>query len=208
MSDVNEIIQKYMTQQSTHNRLLAQTQEQEAHLEQLQVEYRKSKHQLEDMKFSSTSPIRQQLTGEASDAVAEDSALRLERNKTRFEKLAKVLVEMNAGVSHLHAKLAPIKLEGRSTAEVTHVSEETIEDVLNVCELKIVRLIELVGETPVSDEIVANATGPRDIRIKLPDPKADEVDFDDSQENDAVFSRSSIKKTSQQLIEKARKYVV
>ena len=207
VSDVNEIIQKFMTQTSTHQRLVTQTEEQEKQLEKLHSEYKKSKSQLDDLKFSSSSPVRVPLTNETSDAIVEDSALRLERSKTRFEKLAKLLVELNAGVSHLHAKLSPLKLEGRNPKEVSQVSEETIEDVLNLCELRIVRLVELVGHNPMPNEPHANIVVPKDIRIKLPDSRGEEVEFEDSQANDSIFNRTALKRSSEQFLEKVKKRI-
>merc|ERR1712232_678962 len=58
----------------------------------------------------------------------------------KFERMAKMLIDMKAGVNHLAEKLLEIKLDGEAQIEM---SDETVEECLQQCELKISKLLSL-----------------------------------------------------------------
>merc|ERR1711933_666952 len=61
----------------------------------------------------------------------------------KFERTAKLLIDMKSGVGHLAEKLAPIRLESETTIPMT---DETVEEVLQQCELKVSKLQDMSHE--------------------------------------------------------------
>merc|ERR1712199_2597 len=53
---------------------------------------------------------------------------------------AKVLIDVKAGGDHIGANLTPIKLDGEAPIEI---SDETVEEVLSQCELKLSKLLSM-----------------------------------------------------------------
>merc|ERR1711920_159959 len=53
---------------------------------------------------------------------------------------AKILIDMKAGIDNLGEKLSPIKLDGEAQIEM---SDETVEECLQQCELKISKLLSI-----------------------------------------------------------------
>ena len=209
--DVNEIIQKFMSQQSTFDSLTRQTAEQQHRLDDLENEHKQLKTQLEEAKYSSTSITRRRRSAiENADSLVLDSEQRLDRARARFEKLASVLIDINTGVSHLHAKLSDVKIEPSVTQSVTAatpVTDETIEEILNVCEQKISKLMTTVEGHHAPETTILRS---QDVRIRPPENLVDDTDFDTGGapgggDGDTVLSRKQIKKNSQQFVEKAMK---
>lgn len=219
VSDVNEIIQKFISQETTYSNLVKLSQDQQNRLQILSEEHDKLKLQLDEAKFSASSSGGQSLKIGNDESLAEslvtDSLSKLEKNRTRYETLAKILVQVNAGVGHLHEKLACIQLDDvprplSSPPPLVVLSNETIEEVLNVCELKICKIIERAAETDSipSIDVVPDNFVP-DIRIRGPGDRVsnvEDVDFDASSpgngtEND-VFNRKLFKSNSELFVKK------
>ena len=206
VSDVNEIIEKFVSQQNTYDTLLKRTDEEQAKLDSLEAEHKKLKIQMDDLKYSSGTAGRR-LAGDNMEIAVQESEHRLERAKERFEKLARVLMDINAGVSHLHARLADIKLDNRSAPDISQVTEDTIEEVLNLCDQKIVKMLETMGPSAFTD-LPAPSPAPQVAPdfLKMKANEIDDVDYDAAiQENDAFFNRKQMKLGSQQFVEKMRK---
>jgi chromosome segregation ATPase len=152
VSDVNEIIQKFVNQETTHKDLTNRISEQQERLNSLQAEYGDLTHQLEELKFSgnglASSSNRKQALEDIEKHTIE-SLSKLERNKLKYEKLARVMIDVNAGVSHLMAKLADIRAEdtgnrySSASLDIAELNDDTIEEVLSQCELKIGKLVSV-----------------------------------------------------------------
>jgi len=217
VSDVNEIIQKFISQEITFTNLTKLTREQERNIEALNEEHEKLKSQLDELKFSTAALTngRHSASVDAESLVAE-SMSKLEKNRTRYEKLAKVLIDVNSGVGHLYDKLSWIKLEDQQSSEVLVLTDETLEEVLNVCELKVTKLMHYVDRSPQSDLATdKTAISTPDIRVRGPadgSANVDDVDFDPGApsgpgiEND-FFNRKLIKSNSALFVDKVKKYV-
>merc|ERR1719420_1392598 len=112
VSDVNEVIQKFLTQEDTHKNLTSLTRENQSRIDQLLEERRKVRLQVEELKFSSGGNVgRRQVIDDFETHLAE-AGEKYERNRGKFERMAKMLIDMKAGIGHLSEKLFVINLEG------------------------------------------------------------------------------------------------
>merc|ERR1719159_363053 len=111
VSDVNEVIQKFLTQEDTQNNLMNLTRENQNRIEMLNEERRRLKAQVEELKFSSSGNIGRRQVVDDFELHLTEAANKCERNRGKFERMAKVLINVKAGVDHLADKLANIKLD-------------------------------------------------------------------------------------------------
>ncbi len=102
--------------------------------------------------------------------------------------------------------MSVVKLD-KPVAESMAVSDDNIEEILNVCELKIAKLIESVGsayeEGDTASAVPAGPSQAAEVRIKLPDPLQRQDDPPDQENAGTLFSREAVKKASQSVIDKA-----
>merc|ERR1719199_2478152 len=216
VSDVNEVIQKFLTQEDTHKNLTSLTRENQAKVESLSLERRKMRLQVEDLKFSSGGNVgRRQVIDDFENHITE-AGERYERSRIKFERLAKMLIDMKAGIAHLGEKLTIINLEGGEAP--VEMSDETVEEVLQQCELKLSKLLGLTREIDDTDgrgravtmdddryEEKQLAKSASDVRVKLNDQEQDADDDDDDFEEEMdedVWNRKHVKYNSEQIMEK------
>merc|ERR1719359_2776252 len=115
VSDVNEVIQKFLTQEDTHKNLTSLTRENQSRIDHLMEERRKLRLQVEELKFSSGGNVgRRQVIDDFETHLAEATE-KCDRNRGKYERLAKMLIDMKAGIGHLQEKLIIIPLEGSET---------------------------------------------------------------------------------------------
>jgi len=210
VDDVNEVIQKFLTQEDTQKNLNKLTKENLTTIDKLTEEKRKIRLQVEELKFCGTTNRRQAI--DEHEARLTEATEKLERNRAKFERMGKMLIDMKAGIDHIGEKLAPIKLDNETTLEM---SDETVEDVLQQCELKVLKLLSLTqhtdddgGRRQMDDDryeermLLRNQS---DVRVKLTD-KEDEGDDDDDgfdeEMDDDVHHRKQVKYNSEQILEK------
>jgi chromosome segregation ATPase len=203
VGDVNEIIQKYVMQQETFESLSRQVAEQQRKVDEMTDEHKRLKSQLDEAKYSSAAANRKRTATEDMESLIFDSQQRLNRAKARFEKLSRLLVDINTGVSHLHSKLADVQLEGHSStvSATTHVTDETLEEVLSLCEQKILKLMATTGEGPPTRFVPQQA----DVRVRQAEVIVDDTEYENGDENETNQNRRQIKLNSQQFVEKMKK---
>merc|ERR1719197_1119601 len=98
VADVNEVIQKFLTQEDTHKNLTSLTRENQHKIDQLSEERRKLRLQVEELKFSSGGNVgRRQAIDDFETHLAEAQE-KCERNCSRYERMAKMLIDMKAGI--------------------------------------------------------------------------------------------------------------
>ncbi|CAD7937991.1 unnamed protein product [Amoebophrya sp. A25] len=209
VADVNEVIQKFLTQEDTQNQLLKLTVECQAKIDSLTEQRKQLKGMVDERKFSSAGNIgKRQVVDDFETHLSEASA-KCERNKGKYERIAKVLIDLKTGVDHLATKLVGVKLDGESPIEVT---DETVEDVLSQCEFKLSKLMSIthlegakMGKSRSQKIDLAYyeekmmQKSQSDIRVHTHDQDDEELDddeFDDDVEED-VWNRRSIKHNSQ-----------
>merc|ERR1711920_362091 len=168
----------------------------------------------EELKFSSGGNVgRRQAIDDFETHLAEATE-KFDRNKGKFERMAKIRTDMKAGIDHLAEKLVPIKLQDEVPVDL---SDETVEEVLQVCEHKIKRLMDLttldesssarrmMDEERYEEKLMSQSVA----RIKLTDKEEeaddDEDDFEGPQEPDEdVPHRKQVKGKSEQILEKQK----
>lgn len=138
VSDVNEVIQKIISQESTTENLINLTRENQGKIEGLAELRRKLKQKVEEVKYSGAGGAhRRKMIDDHEDQLA-NSVTRFDRSKLKYDRLSKILISMKAGVGHMQDKLDPVREElgGR----LLDLSDETVVDVLKECELVISNL--------------------------------------------------------------------
>jgi hypothetical protein len=138
VSDVNEVIQKIISQESSTENLISLTRENQSKIENLNDHKRKLKAKVEEIKYSGVGGgHRRKMVDDHEDQLANSSA-RLERSRLKYERLCKGLIAMKAGVGHLQEKLEVVRDDvGGKRIEL---SDETVAEVLRECELGLVAL--------------------------------------------------------------------
>mmetsp|Transcript_7468 Transcript_7468/g.17091 ORF Transcript_7468/g.17091 Transcript_7468/m.17091 type:complete len:531 (-) Transcript_7468:271-1863(-) len=213
VSDPNEVIQKFLTQEDTQKSLQALTAENQATIDRLTEERRTLRLRVEEFKFGSEGNVgRRQAIDDFEGNLAEASE-KFDRNKGKYERMAKMLIDMKAGIDHLGEKLSPIRLDGEATIEMT---DENVEEHLQQCELRISKLLSLthhlddpsdrkrmLDEERYEEKLMMKSQS--DAKIKLADKEEeadnDSEDFEDEMDED-VWHRKQVKYSSQQLIDK------
>lgn len=210
--DVNEVIQKFLTQEDSQNQLKTLTKNNQATIDKLTEEKRKLRLQCEELKFANGGGGgRRQAIDDFENHLGEATE-KLDRNRGKFERMARMLINMKAGIDHLSEKLVPVKLEGEATIEM---SDETVEEVLQQCEMKISKLLSLTHhledmnerQRALEDERYEEKLMMRsrsEARIKLTDKEEDgddDDDFDEAMDEDVV-GRNQVKANTKQILEK------
>merc|ERR1719407_337114 len=81
VSDVNEVIQKFLTQEDTQNNLMNLTRENQNRIEMLNEERRRLKAQVEELKFSSSGNIGRRQVVDDFELHLTEAANKCERNR-------------------------------------------------------------------------------------------------------------------------------
>jgi len=210
--DVNEVIQKFLTQEDTQKQLQALTKNNQEKIDKLTEEKRKLRVQAEELQFcQGGGGGRRQAIDDFENHLGEASE-KCDRNRGKFERMAKMLINMKAGIDHLSEKLQVVKLDGEATIEM---SDETVEEVTQQCEMKISKLLSLTQhledmnerQRALEDERYEEKLMMRsqsEARVKLTDKEDDAEDDDDDFEEDMDenVKRKNIKSNSDQILEK------
>mmetsp|Transcript_55754 Transcript_55754/g.129850 ORF Transcript_55754/g.129850 Transcript_55754/m.129850 type:complete len:533 (-) Transcript_55754:122-1720(-) len=212
VSDPNEVIQKFLTQEDTQKNLQNLTKENQATIDRLTEERRRLRLQVEELKFGSEGNVgRRQAIDDFETNLAEAQE-KFDRNKGKFERMAKMLIDMKAGIDHLSEKLSPIRLDGEATIGVT---DETVEEVLQQCELKISKLLSLtqhlddpndrqrmLDEERYEEKLMMKSQS--DARIRLADKEEeadnDSEDFDEEMDEDVLQLKQVVNNSDQMVL--------
>ncbi|CAM9158881.1 unnamed protein product, partial [Discosporangium mesarthrocarpum] len=132
VSDVNEVIQKIVSQESTAENLMRLTKENQAAIEGLNREKAALKARVEEVKYSGPGEGHRRKMVDDHQELLSNSLARLERVKHKYERLAKGLISAKAGIEHLQDKLKSTATE--VGVESIVMTDETVVDVLEVSE--------------------------------------------------------------------------
>lgn len=230
VSDVNEVIQKIVSQESTTENLISLTRENQGKIEALSDMRRKLKARVEEIKYSGVGGVhRRKMIDDHEDQLA-NSAARLDRSNIKYERLSKVIIAIKAGVGHLQDKLEPLREElgGRRL----ELNDETVAEVLHECELCMANLQRRIraaeddrrrarmttglitdnntsnapggGNSSLADEMSLNSSRPFNQRIDLSfDDRDDGGDHGDdgmADLDDEELTRDKVKRASSQIL--------
>jgi len=169
------------------------------------------------MGFSSAGNVGKRQVVDDFETHLSEASSKCERNKSKYERTAKILIDLKTGVEHLANKLTTIKLDGESPIEVT---DETVEEVLSQCELKLSKLMSMthldggkMGSKRTQKIDLAHyeeklmQKSQSDVRIRTNDQDDEELEddeYDDDIDEDC-WNRRSIKHNSQVTIDQNTK---
>ncbi|CAM9580801.1 unnamed protein product [Pylaiella littoralis] len=142
VSDVNEVIQKMVSQESTAESLMILTKENQARIEGLNKRKSSLKAAVEEVKYSGPGEGHRRKMVDDHEELLSNSVARLERVRYKHERLSKILISVKAGVEHLQDKLKSTATEVGVEAMV--MTDETVVDVLEVAEKVLVEVSERV----------------------------------------------------------------
>ena len=206
VSDVNEVIQKFLTQEQTQGNLAQLTKEAQARIEQLAEERVSTKAMVDEVKYSGGTGHGSRQEVEQWERKHTELASALERSKTRHARLQELFIDIRVGIEHMAAKLEPVKLD----VPPVPVSDETIVDVMLQCDAKLMKLNEAAASLP--PEALAEPrpyTAGKDgdegynVRVTLVDsPDMDDDDDDDGVEPE-IADRTMMKKMHGMMLDKA-----
>eukprot|EP01032_Pedospumella_encystans_P009074 gene9074-10712_t len=138
VSDVNEVIQKIVSQESTTENLIAVTRENQGKIEALNQLRKQIKTHCEELKYSGVGGGQHRKMVDSFEDQLSNSGTRLERSRLKYERLSKVIISMKAGIGHLQDKLESFREEIKGQSYT--VSDDTVTEVLRECELCFVQL--------------------------------------------------------------------
>jgi len=213
VSDVNEVIQKFLTQEDTQKNLTQLTKDNQETIDRLTEERRRLRMQVEELKFSSGGGGGRRQAIDDFESHLGEATEKFERNRGKFERMARMLIDMKAGIDHLSEKLQPVKLDGEEKIEM---NDETVEEILQQCELKISKLLSLTNhledmndrqrqldEERYEEKLMMRSQS--EARIKLTDKEEEgddeDDDFDEEMDED-ISHRKQVKYNSDQILEK------
>ncbi len=155
VSDVNEVIQKIVSQESTTENLMSLTKENQQKIEALNEQKSRIKVHVEEVKYSGPGGgHRRKMVDDHEEQLAAAVA-RLERCRTKYERLAKMLIAVKAGVKHLQDKLEGVREEvGGKQLQLT---DETTVRVMSENEKMMVELLARI-RVAVDDDTMVNRT--------------------------------------------------
>ncbi|CBJ33287.1 conserved unknown protein [Ectocarpus siliculosus] len=142
VSDVNEVIQKMISQESTAESLMILTKENQARIEGLNKRKSSLKAAVEEVKYSGPGEGHRRKMVDDHEELLSNSVARLERVRHKHERLSKILISVKAGVEHLQDKLKSTATE--VGVEPMVMTDETVVDVLEVAEKVLVEVSERV----------------------------------------------------------------
>ncbi|OQS06428.1 hypothetical protein THRCLA_01532 [Thraustotheca clavata] len=218
VSDVNEVIQKIVSQEGTTENLMMLTKENQARLEALQAEHLHLKMHVEELKYSGSGGGHRRKMVDDHESNLNIATAKLERARLKYERVAKILISVKAGVEHLVDKIESIREDGKAI----HVADNTIVEALHQSELTLTNILTLMQTAAgrqqkpkdefhidtttaaIEDELNIGVARPYNQRIPLPgegilpdDLEADDMAVD---ENDDALSRDRVKKASKQVL--------
>merc|ERR1711998_783419 len=185
--------------------------ESQLRIDSLQEEKQLAKHRVEEIKFSGNVASGTRRLVDDFETLLSEANSKCERNKAKYERIAKVLVNVKAGVQHLYDKLEGVNV---GQPPITTMNDDTVVDVLTQCEEKLMKVLETIakvedaeGEAMHGGEADAEDLSAYNIRVAL--PSMDDEDLSDSdldeEEGDDVPDRDQMKKMSFLTLEKATK---
>lgn len=134
VSDVNEVIQKIISQETTTENLIHVTRENQSKMETLQDVKKKIKLHCEELKYNAVGGGQHRKMVDSYEDQLSTAATRLERSRLKYERLSKVVIAMKAGVGHLQDKLEGFRNEVvKGTTFV--ISDESVSEALQEADL-------------------------------------------------------------------------
>lgn len=156
-SDINEIIQRCVTQKETLENLKKEREEFEKRILMLDDEKIELKKKLQRIKYEGIENVTRKQINELEKNVV-DAQARYEKNKDKLERIVKKLVDSKAGIEHLSDKLIDIKLDDEPNITVT---DDTLVESLMQIEKKWAKILDEVKSDDLYEEVIMRIRGLR-----------------------------------------------
>jgi len=213
--DVNEVIQKFLTQEETYNNLFSLSKDNQQKIDALVEEKQRMKQLVDELKYSAAGGAGRRQVGEDLERQLNESTAKCDRNRLKYERCAKVLIDVKAGVDHIAAAVTNIKVDNEAPVEM---SDETVEEVLSQCELKLSKLLSLTQCDPQqqkklkldqeahTEKMLAKSQSDIRVRLNDQDNEGDDDDDDDFDEDpdEETWSRKHVKYNSELICDRQR----
>jgi len=218
VSDVNEIIQKFLTQEDTLSRLNDLAKESQARIEQLTEERKRIQQKVVDAKMKSSSTAGNRRIVDEFEQLLSEAKVKSERIRTKYERLTKVMINVKAGIDHLGDKIHMAL--GRTASPRVSTSNGPVIDSLKQCQKRLAIMLDIVRDKSSLDELQGHEDdqhsffagppegtlelGADNIRIPL-GPEGNDAGPEDEDEegyDDDVLDRRTLKRSSQMLVDK------
>ncbi|XP_062515772.1 outer dynein arm-docking complex subunit 3-like [Corticium candelabrum] len=221
VSDVHEVVRRFMSQGDTKAHLERLKEENNQQLRELREEKSKLQAEFEEMKYSGEAQLSSgQRMLEDFENHLKEAKERLFGIQTEADRSTKTLLSVKVGVEHLTEKLQQLKAD-KSVAPKVHLdttSDEFVLELLATAEQKLVKLVEEIEGKNV-DEIMKEMEDEEfhssfekhlpsfNIRVRLPEV-AEPEDYgveSESSSDDEVLTRALLKQTAQAMIDSRTK---
>jgi len=213
IEDINEVIEKFLTQDETAANLTQLTKEAQSRIEALNEEKGLAKSKVEEMRYSGPGSFGSRRIVDEYDAKLAEANSKCDKNRKRFDKMAKLLVNAKAGIQHLADRLEPVKLE---KAPKMDMSDDNVLKILTDCEYKLEKLMEVAmddmdeGDNPgeaagEESRKGAGGEGANNIRVALSDNEEDTDDEgeEEGEEEEQPMEREKLKEMERTQLDKA-----
>lgn len=209
VSDVNEVIQKFLTQEQTHDNLVNMTKDAQSRIEQLGRERSETKTMVDEIKYSGGTSQGSRQDVDQWERKQSEIQSNIERLKTRYSRVQKVFIDVRVGIEHMNDKLEHIRLD----MPPLPMTDETVVDVMAQCDAKLLKMHELIDslgpaesavETASLNERHGDASTGYNVRVTLQhdDDDGGDDDDDDGIEPD-IPDREMMKKMHGMMLDKA-----
>ena len=211
IEDINEVIEKFLTQDETAANLTQLTKEAQARIEKLNDEKLHAKAKAEEMRYAGPGTFGSRRIVDEYDAKLSEANAKCDKNKKRFDKMTKLLVNAKAGIEHLSDRLVQVKIPDGNKLDVT---DETVLEVLLQCEQKLLRLVDAADDSHAhrdADQRDEEGGGmhlaPHNVRVALSDneEESEEELEEDAEEDEAPLDRGHLKDAATSAVERAQR---
>eukprot|EP00817_Percolomonadidae_sp_ATCC50343_P000535 CAMPEP_0117425378 /NCGR_PEP_ID=MMETSP0758-20121206/5641_1 /TAXON_ID=63605 /ORGANISM="Percolomonas cosmopolitus, Strain AE-1 (ATCC 50343)" /LENGTH=532 /DNA_ID=CAMNT_0005209785 /DNA_START=29 /DNA_END=1627 /DNA_ORIENTATION=- len=215
VNDANEVIQKYLSSADTHRNLQHMTKEAQDKIDQLNEKKENLKNKLEDIKYSQSNGLGSRRIVDEFVQQLNEAKTKSERNRQHYERVAKILINVKAGIEHLADKLRPLDENGEIeivTLEENQNEGEYIRALLGECEQRLMVLMKDVDPEALDEEVeedeeegTAYHITDNNIRISLGEEDQEEDEEEYEEDDTDVLDRAQVKKLALLAIEKRKK---
>lgn len=143
VSDVNEIIQKFLLQEQTEHNLKKLTTENQAKIDGLASACKNKKREVDELRYGNSAAKARTSGDDEVKGHLQEAQRNMETNMNKYKATSDILVNVKAAVQHLYDKLAGVKLiEGEQKIEL---HDDSVEVFLQQVELKLSHLMSLAS---------------------------------------------------------------
>jgi len=217
VSDVNEVIQRFVLQEETHENLLKMTRESQERIEDLQRSVAGEKKLVMQAEYSVANGDAEAAGSQDTDSAQTHAAKKaLDRQRERWVKVSKIATNTKSAVQHIVDVLEPLREKDEVVAPM---SDETLLQHLQFAESKLQIIAtaffqmedehkELLASISQPTASKPAAASKKDMYPPFERLKAEEADTEEEFEEDMeedVLDRNALKKLSTSITDKGAK---